>query len=95
MTFDEELYQKDTKLHKVKFYLNLLPVFGQHFEGGILKNSKVELMKVLKNHTSNSAVQNLVDFKWQSYGRRLHSVGFVFHLYFLGTLIYSNVMTYV
>ena len=41
------------------------------------------------------AIQNLVEFKWQTYGRKLHHVGFIFHSIYMLTICVYNYMVYV
>jgi hypothetical protein len=41
------------------------------------------------------AIQNLVEFKWQNYGRKLHYIGYIFHSIYMLTIMMYNYLVYV
>ena len=88
-----------SKLHKIKYKINLLPVLGKYISN---VNDVPTLFNQDIKQFMNSCVQSeqwdifttanlidLIEFKWSSYAGRVHKLGFVMHLFYLGVLIYN------
>ena len=79
-------------LSKVKYTINMLPSIGFHLEYGVPKNEEVDFFdlcldaKDLDIFESSSFLQ-LMNFKWDSYSRNHHLLGFAAMIYYVVSLI--------
>jgi hypothetical protein len=95
-----------SKVYKIKYSVNLLPIIGEHIidkdekNGGekTYLNSDVNFMGLL-NETEElviyetQTIQELIQFKWDKYARRHHIFGCMMHLFYIFTLVlYINIV---
>ena len=83
-----------SKIYKIKYSINLLPQIGAHImtetigentQTKRLVNQDIAFMGIIAKMEeldvfNTEAMQNLIDFKWDSYGMRSHLVGCMVHL---------------
>lgn len=63
-------------------------------------NQDVDLMGILTKIDQYelfdaAAMQTLISFKWEVYGRKLHGWGLFFHLIYMSTIIMYNLFVYI
>ena len=95
-----------SKVYKIKYSVNLLPIIGEHIIDKDEKNdndktylnSDVNFMGLL-NETEEleiyetQTIQELIQFKWDKYARKHHIFGCMMHLFYIFTLVlYINIV---
>lgn len=97
-----------TKVYKIKYCVNLLPTIGEYIrpadkELGIQKqlvNEDINLMGICNESEEleiyeTQAIQQLIQFKWDTYAYNHHIIGVTFHgFHMLSLVVYIN-MTYI
>ena len=95
-----------TKVYKIKYSVNLIPIIGPYIipenkETGQEKefiNDDVELMNTITASEEldifeTESIQQLIEFKWQTYAMKHHVFGCVMHFFYLTMLvIYTHVI---
>lgn len=78
----------DHKVFKVKYHTNILPMVDES-EGRLINAiAESDELSIFETHL----VQDLVDYKWNNFALRQHSIGLFFHvLYVFSLLYYINV----
>lgn len=92
LDFTNELEDKNLKLNKVKYTVIFLPVIGTHYHSKVCPYSHMQKDEFLKQDLFTTGlfseseeieifgsknVQNFIDFKWDSYAFKFHSVSTV------------------
>lgn len=83
-----KLDPNDHKVFKIKYKANILPMVCE--DNGRLTNAIAESEELAIFQTE--LVKDLIDYKWQVFALRQHTIGLVFHLtYVLALLYYINI----
>ena len=75
----------NSKVYKIKYSINLLPQVGYFVDdNGEHCNEDVSLMSLAAESEeieifTTDSLNNLIEFKWVSYGKRHHTIGCVMH----------------
>ena len=89
----EENIEDNSKVFKIKFSINLLPQIDFHItEDGELKNEDINFMSLCADSEEiemfqAASLQQLIEFKWVSYGRFHHFFGCMMHLLYTAVFI--------
>jgi hypothetical protein len=84
----EELDSKEfdsTKIKKVVYTINLLQQSGLYIQDGEKVNEEVSLMQLCAETDEleifeTDALKDIIDYKWNCYGRRHHMLGMATHM---------------
>jgi hypothetical protein len=91
---EEELAREDpdARFFKISYTLNLLPrVDKDHFDGNMMDIfGSTEQLEVFKT----KVVQDIIRFKWQSYGQYVHQTAASFHIVYVVTFLIHLERTY-
>ena len=77
------------KVYKIKYSVNLLAQIGQHFEMEDdeikIANTHIRLMQLCSDNDElekfqSESVRQLIEYKWETFGRAHHFIGCVMHL---------------
>lgn len=106
---DQDNHNKMEKVYKIKYTINLLPQIGEHFRqtycgnhlsSSMLVNEGISLLESLSSSDQGEcfhaeSIQQLIDFKWEAYGRQHHLLGCVMHFIYCLTVIEYVFVTYI
>ena len=92
-------------MYKIVYHLSLLPQCGTHIipdEKGnkTYYNQDISIMDLV-THTDefdiflSRAVQDYINFKWNTFGRNWHLIGCTAHFIYIAILIYYNSSVYI
>ena len=80
------------RVYKIKYTMNLLPVIGMHIQNNKFMNDHISIMDLVSNsdeldifHTD--ALLQVIDFKWNLYGRKHHLLGCFTHFFYVFSII--------
>lgn len=90
-----------SKQFKIKYELNILPIIGEHMtmddelmcEGVLLVNQFFESEEL--EIFDCQLIKDLLEFKWNMFGRKLHTFGCTMHFFYLGTIMAYINMVYI
>lgn len=98
---------KDQVVYKIRYSLNLLPCMGQYCQINSEDPNKYELLNKGVNFLEmcnsseeiemfgSQSLQDLIAFKWNSYGQKVHLLSLFIHILFLIILFAYNIMVYI
>lgn len=74
-----------TKILKIRYSINLMMQSGMYVENDDIMNGDVSLMQLCAETEEldifeSSAIKDIIDFKWNGFGRRHHQFGMYMHL---------------
>lgn len=93
-----------SKIFKIKYDLNLIPQIGSYIRvrGGVNEyiNENTSIMKLCTESNefeifNSPTINDYIQFKWQTFGKRFHSVGSAAHLMYVVVLIMYNSSVYI
>jgi hypothetical protein len=93
---DDRAAGQSDKVFKIKYELNLLPCIGFHFiqenKELVPTNEDVSLVGLFSETEeleifSTEAIQSLISYKWDTFGRKHHFTGFIAQLIY--TLVFA------
>ena len=94
-----------SKVFKIKYDLNLIPQIGTHIvknENGQNEyiNEHISIMKLCTEGNefdifSTSTINDYIQFKWETFGKKFHFVGSTAHLMYVIVLILYNSSVYI
>lgn len=93
----EEKVEDNSKVFKIKFSINLLPQIDFYIrKDGERVNEDISLMSLCADSEEidifeTAALQQVIEFKWDSYGRFHHFFGCMMHLFYTAVyIVYVN-----
>lgn len=97
---------KDSKAHKIKYTINLIPKIGEHLIEDaqnpgktILVNEGISVLDLLQQSPELDlfgcqTILDFVDFKWEAFGKRHHATACLFHIFYVTVFVTHVICVY-